>query len=79
MICGRHFCAQHGNVEDSVCRLCRSTYRAKLQAEAAQQVEVERREEAFLAELLANVCVLNVRAPFPTDPHRVAHAIARWL
>ncbi len=56
MICGRHFCAQHGNVEESVCRLCSSTYRAKLQAEAAQQVEIERREEAGRRNAEENLC-----------------------
>jgi hypothetical protein len=46
IICGRHFCAVHGDIEASVCRLCRTEYRRKLQVEAAQAAEVERREEA---------------------------------
>ena len=46
VICGRHFCAQHGEVEDSVCRLCKGMHRTKLRAEAYQQSEIERREDA---------------------------------
>ncbi len=37
------------------------------------------RERALLAELLSGVPVLDVRAPFPTDPRAVAEAITRWL
>lgn len=39
--------------------------------------DVERREEAFLATLLGEVQVLDVHAPFPADPRRVADAILR--
>src|SRR6266540_2693831 len=46
IICGRHFCAQHGNVEEAVCRLCKGTYQQRLQEEAAQEAEVARREGA---------------------------------
>ena len=46
IICGRHFCAQHGDVEASVCRFCRSAYRRKLEEEAAMSAETERRLEA---------------------------------
>jgi hypothetical protein len=41
--------------------------------------EVQAREQELLAEMLADVDVLDVRAPFPTDPRRVADAIARAL
>ena len=56
IICGRHFCAQHGNPEESVCRLCQGAYRAKLRAEAAQQDELERREEALRRNAEENLC-----------------------
>ncbi len=59
--------------------LCQRSRFAFVTRGGATIAEVERREEAFLAELLANVRVVDVRAPFPTDPHRVADAIARWL
>ena len=36
-------------------------------------------EEQILLSLLAEHRVLDVRAPFPTDPRPVAEAIARWL
>ena len=36
-------------------------------------------EEALLVERLATVPLLDVRAPFPVDPHRVADAVARCL
>jgi hypothetical protein len=56
VICGRHFCARHGNVEASVCRLCTGTYRVKLRAEASQQAEIERREEADRRNTEENLC-----------------------
>jgi hypothetical protein len=37
------------------------------------------REERFLERAFESKRVLNVKAPFPTDPRRVADAIARWL
>jgi hypothetical protein len=40
---------------------------------------IERREEHFLAETLADVSVIEVRTPFPADPRRIADAISRWL
>ena len=46
IMCGRHFCAQHGDVEASVCRLCSASYRRKLHDEAAQVAEIERRVSA---------------------------------
>ena len=46
IICGRHFCAHHGDVEPAVCRLCRSAYKRKLYQEVAQAAEVARREMA---------------------------------
>src|SRR3954452_14622910 len=46
VICGRHFCAQHGDVEASVCRLCSGAYKRKIMVEAAQQAEIDRREAA---------------------------------
>ena len=56
VICGRHFCGQHGNTEDSVCRLCKAAYRVKLRAEATQQDEIERREEAERRNSEENLC-----------------------
>jgi hypothetical protein len=56
VICGRHFCAQHGDVENSVCRLCKASYRRKLQQEAAAQAEIERREEAEQRNTDGNLC-----------------------
>ena len=46
IICGRHFCSQHGDVAASVCRLCRTEYKRKTREESAQAAEIERREEA---------------------------------
>jgi hypothetical protein len=40
---------------------------------------VERSEERLLSHVLADVPVLKVSAPFPTDPRRVADAIAHEL
>jgi hypothetical protein len=37
------------------------------------------REERFLTRALESRRVINVNAPFPTDPRRVAEAIARLL
>jgi hypothetical protein len=37
--------------------------------------EVVERERALLDPLLASTRILTVRAPFPTDPRRVASAI----
>ena len=37
------------------------------------------REERFLAGVFESKRVVNVKAPFPTDPRRVADAIARWV
>jgi hypothetical protein len=37
------------------------------------------REERFLAGTFESKRILNVKAPFPTDPRRVADAIVRWL
>ena len=37
------------------------------------------REEELLTAVLANVPVVEVHAPFPVDPHRVAASIERWL
>ena len=56
IICGRHFCRVHGDVEASVCRLCRAEYKDKLRAEASQAAEVERREEAERRNLEENLC-----------------------
>ena len=56
IICGRHFCRVHGDVEASVCRLCRSEYRDKLRAEASQAAEIERRDEAERRNLEENLC-----------------------
>ena len=42
-------------------------------------VRVERREEELLAQRLDAVQLLDVRAPFPTDPRVVADAIAACL
>jgi hypothetical protein len=56
VICGRHFCVKHGNVEASVCRLCKGAYRRKTEAEAAQQAEIERREMAEERNTEANLC-----------------------
>jgi hypothetical protein len=50
---------------------------AELDAGAAETIE--RREERFLAETLADVSVIDVRTPFPADPRRIADAISRWL
>lgn len=50
---------------------------AELAAGASESIE--RREEQFLAERLGDMRVLEVRAPFPADPRRIAAAIARWL
>lgn len=46
IICGRHFCAKHGDAEAAVCRLCRPAYRRKLHEEALHSTEISRREEA---------------------------------
>ena len=56
VICGRHFCKAHGDVEASVCRLCRHEYQMKLRAEATQAAEMERREEAEARNLDENLC-----------------------
>lgn len=48
-------------------------------ASADFELTVERREEELLAGLLSGVSVLEVRAPFPTDPRRVADAITAHL
>jgi hypothetical protein len=42
-------------------------------------VIVEEFEEEFLGRLLASIAVIDVRAPFPTDPRPVRDAIARCL
>ena len=39
------------------------------------RLSVEQREEAFLADVLAGVTLLRVRAPFPADPRLIATAI----
>jgi hypothetical protein len=39
--------------------------------------DVERREASFFANVLRDVQILDVHAPFPADPHRVADAILR--
>ncbi len=36
------------------------------------------RETDLLQNLLAGVRVLEVKAPFPTDPRKVADALAQW-
>src|SRR4029450_1646880 len=59
VICGRHFCAHHGDVEAAVCRLCKGAYRTKLQAEAAQQAEIDRREMAEQRNSDLNLCGWN--------------------
>ena len=46
---------------------------------AELELVVERREEELLARRLDGVQLLDVRAPFPTDPRVVADAIAAWL
>src|SRR5689334_10539551 len=56
VICSRHFCVKHGNVEESVCRLCKRTYKHKLALEAAQESEVERREYADQRNREENLC-----------------------
>ena len=56
VICGRHYCAQHGDVEASVCRLCRGAYKRKVIVEAAQQAEIERREAAEHRNTEENLC-----------------------
>ncbi|HYY02980.1 MAG TPA: hypothetical protein VE736_03760 [Gaiellaceae bacterium] len=43
------------------------------------ELSVERREEELLTKRLEGVNLLDVHAPFPTDPRRVADAIAAWL
>jgi hypothetical protein len=40
---------------------------------------VERREEGLLSRLLDGVALFEVKAPFPTDPRRVADAISQRL
>jgi hypothetical protein len=39
---------------------------------------VRDREAQLLRELLDGVQVLEVTAPFPTDPRRIADALAQW-
>ncbi|MFL5734458.1 MAG: hypothetical protein ACJ78Q_14830 [Chloroflexia bacterium] len=39
-----------------MCRLCTGTYRVKLRAEASQQAEIERREEADRRNTEENLC-----------------------
>lgn len=46
---------------------------------AELDLSVERREEELLLQRLQDVQLLDVRAPFPTDPRRVADAIAACL
>jgi hypothetical protein len=46
----------HGDPESSVCRLCTRAYRVKLEAEAGQQAEVERREYADARNRDENLC-----------------------
>jgi hypothetical protein len=43
------------------------------------EATIVEREERFLTKVFESRRVINVNAPFPTDPRRVAEAIARWL
>lgn len=47
--------------------------------QSASLEEVVRREETILERAFGNALVLDVRAPFPTDPRPVAEAISRFL
>jgi hypothetical protein len=47
--------------------------------QSASLEEVVRREETVLERAFGNALVLDVRAPFPTDPRPVAEAISRFL
>jgi hypothetical protein len=46
IMCGRDFCSQHGNEEQSVCRRCRREYALRLKHEEAAYMETIRREVA---------------------------------
>jgi hypothetical protein len=46
IMCGRDFCSQHGNEEQSVCRHCRHDYARRLKHEEAAYLETIRREVA---------------------------------
>jgi hypothetical protein len=43
------------------------------------EATIVEREERFLTKVFESRRVINVNAPFPTDPRRVAEAIARRL
>jgi hypothetical protein len=43
------------------------------------EATIVEREERFLTKVFESRRLINVNAPFPTDPRRVAEAIARWL
>ena len=45
-ICGRYFCAKHGDPAGPYCRHCRRAFLADRRAEAAEAAEVTRREVA---------------------------------
>jgi hypothetical protein len=53
--------------------------RYALSDHASPRAESERADERLLNTLLPQVRVLDVRAPFPTDPRRVAAAIGEIL
>ncbi|HEX8157519.1 MAG TPA: hypothetical protein VF526_09045 [Solirubrobacteraceae bacterium] len=57
----------------------RARYALPAIASAAAMEEVVERERALLEPLLSATRVLTVRAPFPTDPRRVAAAIREQL
>ncbi|MEO5577372.1 MAG: hypothetical protein ABIR67_11125 [Gaiellaceae bacterium] len=46
---------------------------------SSRRTETERADERFLVDVLSATTILDVRAPFPTDPRTVAKAIRRAL
>lgn len=74
VICGRHFCGKHGDVEAAVCRLCRTTYHRKLLDEEAQAVEVQRREEAERRNDEGECGVLDCPEPLYARCERCGHS-----
>ena len=51
---------------------------ATAQPDPSPLVSVAGREAGLLRNVLAGVRLLEVRAPFPTDPRKVADALAQW-
>jgi hypothetical protein len=51
---------------------------ASTQADPSPLLDVAAIEAEMLRKLLDGVQLLEVRAPFPTDPRKVADALARW-